>query len=92
MLRREPPSTANFGDILAINGISWTNDIEFLHADVNGGRPMAVSGDDIFMTTSWWTTKSIRGVVDPARIFYLLQEDERMFSPSVICGSDVKKQ
>jgi hypothetical protein len=36
---------------------------------------------DLCLTTSWWTTRSVRGAVDPARIVYLLQEDERGFYP-----------
>jgi SAM-dependent methyltransferase len=79
--RREQASAGNFADILAINGIAWQDDIEFLYAPVDGNRHVAVSDNDIFLTTSWWTTRGVRNVIDPAKIFYLLQEDERMFYP-----------
>lgn len=79
--RREPPVAQNFADILALNGIAWSGDIDFTHADVHDSRALPVSSADIFLTTSWWTTKSTRASVDPRQIFYLLQEDERMFYP-----------
>ena len=40
-----------------------------------------VSSEDLFLTTSWWTTWSAVQSVPHDRIYYLLQEDERMFYP-----------
>jgi hypothetical protein len=33
------------------------------------------------VTTSWWTTWSTKSSIPPEKIFYILQEDERMFYP-----------
>ena len=43
---------------------------------------MPMSREDLFLTTSWWTTHAIRRAVPPARIIYMLGEDERMFYPT----------
>ncbi|WP_410209791.1 hypothetical protein [Aquirhabdus sp.] len=37
--------------------------------------------DDLFITTSWWTTAATIPSIHPKSIIYLLQEDERMFYP-----------
>jgi SAM-dependent methyltransferase len=79
--RRDPPIASSFAHILSTNGIEWNKDVEFLYSPVGGSRAIGVSDSDIFITTSWWTTKAVRPMVDPSRIFYLLQEDERMFYP-----------
>ena len=82
--RIEPPEVANVGAVLDVHGISWDGNIEFLHAPRDaapGVRDVPASSDDLFLTTSWWTTWSTRQSVPRARIAYLLQEDERMFYP-----------
>jgi hypothetical protein len=79
--RRDAPGPAIFAHILSVNGIESTKDVEFLHSPLTGERPVSVSDNDIFVTTSWWTTQAVRTMVDPARIFYLLHEDERMLYP-----------
>ena len=82
--RIEPPEVANVGATLDVHGISWDTNIEFVHAprgDGVGGRDIPVSADDMFLTTSWWTTWSTCQSVPRDRIAYLLQEDERMFYP-----------
>ncbi|HEY0182688.1 MAG TPA: methyltransferase domain-containing protein [Rhodopila sp.] len=82
--RTEPPTVANVDAVLSVHGIPWDSNIEFLHAPRNGagtGRDVPASPDDLFLTTSWWTTWSTRQSIPRARIAYLLQEDERMFYP-----------
>lgn len=79
--RTEAAVATNFGDLLAVNGIAWGKDIEFLYSPVDGTRAVGLSENDLFLTTSWWTTRAVREVVPPSQILYLLQEDERMFYP-----------
>jgi hypothetical protein len=79
--RTEAAVGANFSDVLAVNGIAWGKDIEFLYSPADGARSVGLSDNDLFLTTSWWTTRSVREVVRPSQIVYLLQEDERMFYP-----------
>ena len=42
---------------------------------------MDIGPQDVFLTTSWWTTRSVLDSVGAHRVIYLLQEDERMFYP-----------
>ncbi len=79
--RVQPPEIPNFDHVLAINGITWRGNIDFLHSPPEGSREVPVSANDVFLTTSWWTTRAVRGVLNPSRMFYLLQEDERTFYP-----------
>ena len=79
--RREPAQAENFGAVLSALRIPWEGNVEFVHSPAGGGREVPVGDGDIFLTTSWWTTWCVRRSVDPSRIIYLLQEDERMFYP-----------
>ncbi len=80
--RTEPPDAANIAAVLAVHGIAWDGNVELLHAPPGpGGRDVPVGPRDLFLTTSWWTTWATRRAVNPARIAYLLQEDERGFYP-----------
>ena len=79
--RHAPPDPAAFGHVLKANRIKWEGATDFAHIPLAGDRPLAVGGGDIVLTTSWWTTRSALGSIDPSRILYLLQEDERMFYP-----------
>ncbi len=81
--RSEPPPPGNYRTVLEANGIPWQGDIDFLFSsrDTDSGRLVDVSPGDLFITTSWWTTWATRASVDPAKIIYLVQEDERRFYP-----------
>ncbi|MFL5280762.1 MAG: hypothetical protein ACJ8AW_07105 [Rhodopila sp.] len=80
--RTEPPDVANVPALLNAHNIAWEQNIEFIHASLTGGlgsRDVAVTADDLFLSTSWWTTWSLRQSVPRSRIVCLVQEDERMF-------------
>jgi hypothetical protein len=79
--RTEPAHPGNFAAVLAALRVPWEGNIEFVHSPAGGSREVPVGDRDIFLTTSWWTTSCVRRAVDPRRIVYLLQEDERMFYP-----------
>jgi hypothetical protein len=82
--RTEPPDVTNVGTVLHAHGIPWDRNIEFIYASHDGAlgsRDVPVAAEDVFMTTSWWTTWSLRQSVPRARIACLVQEDERMFYP-----------
>ena len=79
--RVEAADPATFRRVLSVNGIDWNGPVEFLQVRGKEGREISVSEKDMFLTTSWWGTRCALGSVDPKRIVYLLQEDERMFYP-----------
>jgi len=70
----------NVADIQRIHAVEWSQNIDFVFLD-HGQRPLPVCAEDLFLTTSWWTTRHIRQTAPPEQILYLLQEDERMFYP-----------
>lgn len=81
--RHSPPEPANLGTILAAHGLDYQDNIEFEQAPLQlDSRALATSDDELILTTSWWTTWAARRSFDPARIYYLVQEDERMFYPA----------
>lgn len=80
--RTEKADEANLHSILNIHGIDWRDNVDFTFADqADSTHQIDVGERDLFVTTSWWTTHCVREAVDPSRIIYLLQEDERMFYP-----------
>ena len=79
--RTERAHPDNFAAVLSVLRVPWEGNIEFVHSPAGGGREVPVGDRDIFLTTSWWTTWCARRAVEPRRIVYLLQEDERMFYP-----------
>jgi hypothetical protein len=79
--RTQHPEPGNVKDVLLANNIACKN-IEFLFAHIDADQThVDVSSEDVFVTTSWWTTWSTVQSVRSHRIIYLLQEDERMFYP-----------
>ena len=78
--RIQKPEPENLQDLLLANKIAWGKNIEFLFAHIDDNRAaIDVSSEDIFVTTSWWTTWSTLQSIQSDRIIYLLQEDERLF-------------
>lgn len=81
LTRHEPADPASFRRVLSVNGIEWNGPLEFVHAPPDDARGISVSENDLFLTTSWWGTRSVLGALNSECIVYLLQEDERMFYP-----------
>jgi SAM-dependent methyltransferase len=80
--RTEPHRADVLRDILDLHGITFEGNIDVLTSDLGPScRLVPISPDDVFLTTSWWSTWSTRRTVPAAQILYLLQEDERMFYP-----------
>ena len=89
--RRERPDPANFGVLLRANEVEWDDNVEFSYSPiVRRGSAFPWRAGEIFLTTSWWSTWSALRSVDPKRIVYLLQEDERLFyaagDEQIMCG------
>jgi hypothetical protein len=85
--RTEVASPDNASLILGAYDIHLLHEMQFAFApwggrvDSGGEGGLDIHEDEIFVTTSWWTTAATLPGVPHASIIYLLQEDERMFYP-----------
>jgi len=79
--RTVPPDPGAVGRVLTANGVHLEGRLEVVHVPHRGGRELPLTDDDVFLATSWWTTRSLLSTVHRERVAYLLQEDERMFYP-----------
>jgi hypothetical protein len=80
--RTQPADPSNLGRILGTYGIRLRHDPQFAFAPVAvDGVSIDIVDDEMFLTTSWWTTATMLESVPRKSIVYLLQEDERMFYP-----------
>ena len=81
--RTEPAHTANLHDVLSLYGLAIDDEVEFAFAHVHAPQAAVnVFADELFITTSWWTTESALAAIAPSHVLYVLQEDERMFYPA----------
>lgn len=80
--RIERAQPDNLASVLALYGIQLTHDVEFAFAPAfDDSYEIDQHDEELFITTSWWTTAATMASVRSDRIVYLLQEDERMFYP-----------
>jgi hypothetical protein len=80
--RTERAKPENVDHVLSLYGIKLKHEIQFKFAAFYDERyELDIVKDDLFITTSWWTTAATLPSVPNDKIIYLLQEDERMFYP-----------
>ncbi len=78
--RTDPARPENFERLLAVYGVRLSHQVEFAFAPFyDGEQAVEVFEDEMFVTTSWWTTAATMVEFPHQSILYLLQEDERMF-------------
>lgn len=78
--RTERAQPAGLETVLGTYGISLTHDVEFAYAPFyDSNYEIDFFKQELFITTSWWTTAATLASVRSESIVYLLQEDERMF-------------
>ncbi|MDF3128816.1 class I SAM-dependent methyltransferase [Kiritimatiellaeota bacterium B1221] len=75
-----PPHTQNIPVLLQQHKVDPLHPITYDHVS-EPKRALPVHEDDLYLTTSWWTTRQTLQKVRVEKIIYLLQEDERMFYP-----------
>lgn len=80
--RRGRPATKGCYEVWKMAGVEAPEDTEFLVYRANDDSYLDIAQDDLWLTTSWWTTAALRATVDSEKVVYLLQEDERSFYPS----------
>lgn len=80
--RTERAKSENVDHLLSLYGIKLEHDIQFKFAAFYDPKcELDIAKEDLFITTSWWTTAATLPNVPNDKIIYLLQEDERMFYP-----------
>ena len=70
--------------VLRAHACDYDEEIDLVFSDRRDGdrrRAIEVGDDELFLTTSWWTTANTLQAISPRQVFYLIQEDERMFYP-----------
>ncbi|EDK72380.1 hypothetical protein TM7_0490 [candidate division TM7 genomosp. GTL1] len=78
--RNADGSTDVVRQLLELNQVQFTGELTMLESAPNSGYYVPLRReDDVFITTSWWTTAGVRKSIASEQIIYLLQEDERMF-------------
>ena len=78
--RNERAKPENVEHILSLYGIKLNQEIQFKFAAFFDQKyELDIVKNDLFITTSWWTTFVTMPSVPNDKIIYLLQEDERMF-------------
>jgi len=78
--RTERANPDGLEGVLSLYGIDLSREVELAHAPCyDTGYEIDACADELYITTSWWTTASALQSVQPESIVYLLQEDERMF-------------
>ena len=78
----DPPEPGNVAAVFATHRVPWIADIEFIDAGPRGKEEAAIGDHELFLTTSWWSTRRVLPIADPTRIVYLVEEDERMLGAS----------
>ncbi|MBR0655599.1 rhamnosyltransferase WsaF family glycosyltransferase [Plastoroseomonas arctica] len=79
---RAEPVRDNVAALLGALGVVPPEHVEFRDAALfDGGKPVDVASEDMFLTTSWWSTANTLGAIKPEKVAYIVQEDERMFYP-----------
>ena len=80
--RTEPGSLDEFANLLDIYNISLNNNLVLDFCPRASSIPnISHHPNDLFITTSWWTTHSCLERIGSKSIVYLIQEDERFFYP-----------
>jgi SAM-dependent methyltransferase len=75
------PDPGAFGGIIRAHRVDLDAPTDFVHLPPGDHRPLPLGDEDIVLATSWRTARAALGSMNPARVLYLMQEDERMFYP-----------
>ncbi len=79
--RHSPPDGSGLDDLFRTIGTRPTRQPELAFVPTGPGDYLEAGAEDVFLTTSWWTTTSVLQTVPADRVVYILQEDERSFYP-----------
>lgn len=75
----EAPDARVLNAVLGPNELKLDGAFEVVHMPHDSDMSFQLGAEDIFLTTSWWSTHAVLRTIEVGRVIYLLQEDERMF-------------
>lgn len=76
------PDGAGLAELFRTVGFRPDRQPDLAFVPTGPGDFLEVGDDDVFLTTSWWSTTAVLRAVPADRVVYLLQEDERSFYPT----------
>lgn len=80
--RSQEPDLTRIGDVLRSSGLGDAPEMSAVRLRPGTTVSLAETTDsDVYLTTSWWTTRATLGSVPASQVVFLLQEDERLFYP-----------
>lgn len=79
--RHSAPDAAGLDNLFRTVGVRPDRQPELAFVPTTPGDYLETGEEDLFLTTSWWTTTSVLRSVPASRVVYILQEDERCFYP-----------
>lgn len=79
--RHSPPDASGLGALFQMVGLRTSVQPELAYIARERGDYLETGEDELYLTTSWWSTSSVLQTVPADRIVYILQEDERCFYP-----------
>ncbi|WP_231505259.1 hypothetical protein [Cellulomonas sp. URHE0023] len=80
--RHSSPDGAGLDNLFRTIGARPSRQPELAFVPIGPGDYLETGDDDIFLTTSWWTTTSVLRTIPADKVVYILQEDERAFYPT----------
>ena len=90
--RQDAPEAAKFAELLRSQAIDYAGNVRFVHAPFGSADAVPCSPNDLFLVTSWRTAWSARRSVEPRRLIYHVQEDERLgceTSEDALCAGEM---
>lgn len=79
--RHSAPDAAGLDGLFRTVGFRPERQPELAYVPTTPGDYLETGDEDLFLTTSWWTTTAVLKAVPADRVVYILQEDERCFYP-----------
>lgn len=79
--RTAPPDASGLAELFQTVGLRPSEQPELAYIPCERGDYLEIGDDDLFLTTSWWSTAAVLETVPADHVAYVLQEDERCFYP-----------
>lgn len=79
--RYSAPDGAGLDALFRTVGVRPGRQPELAYIPMGPGDYLDIGEEDLFLSTSWWSTTAILRTVPAERVVYILQEDERCFYP-----------